>query len=71
MVIAGTKVDGAGEERSPSEQEAAVVKQGEPVQPGSRQTGSARYSISVRERILQHKASWLYTYTVYWIKPSY
>ena len=28
VVIAGTKVDGAGEERSLSEQEAAVVKQG-------------------------------------------
>ena len=39
VVIAGTKVDGAGEERTPSEQEAAVIKKGEPVWPGSRQTG--------------------------------
>ena len=39
VVIAGTKVDGAGEERSPSEQEAAVVKQGEPVQPSSHHRG--------------------------------
>lgn len=46
VVIAGTKVDGAGEERSPSEQEAAVVKQGEPVQPDSCQTDSTRYSIT-------------------------
>lgn len=28
VVIAGTKVDGAGEERSPQEQKIAVVKQG-------------------------------------------
>ena len=28
VVVAGTKVDAAGEERSPSEQEEAVVKQG-------------------------------------------
>ena len=28
VVIAGTKVDGAGEERSPQEQQMAVVKQG-------------------------------------------
>lgn len=31
VVVAGTKVDGAGEERTPSEQEEAVVKQGKPV----------------------------------------
>ena len=33
MVIAGTKVDGAGEERSQTEQESAVVKQGRPAMP--------------------------------------